>query len=691
MPARNSIRLGALAAALAACAAQAAAQVPPAKPLTLVDASRLSLQNAPVVKLATEDVKAQEGSLRQARGAFDVVVGVRPAFTHVEDDLQNSPFQEPELIKRGVAQGLNRSLHLVADALAEQRKNGRADLPLCPIDGTYGGYVVTLPGTTVPIPLCRPAASSLGTAGYNNVEEGTTDAMSFLYRMPLTFDPMSTFDFQSMLGNIYGIELKNSVLQTREHSFAMLDGLQAAARAVEVRAGLAYTRMGEMPKTYFTDTASLVADITKPMRAGSIVRFTATFDGSGTMYRGKPIDPVFGGSSVRNRFGNRLEAEWVQPLLRGRGKETVEANERAARKNVEASRYVLQQASADQVLATADAYVGLLAAQETLALRRQSLENQRRLLEATIKLVAAGEVPSADVARARARVSEVEASVETARGGVLAAQALLADVMGTPAAEVAMLAGSDRLPTAPIEIDFEALSKGAVGRRADVKASEAFRDSSRIFMAAARANTRMRLDVRFSGGFAQNYFGPIFYSLPDERPEKVSPDAYVRYFSLTGLGRAFGRHWGPIAAVTGVFELPFGNNQRLGNLAQSIAASHQSEIRLADATRSIQNRVPQFAEDVRQARLEWQQRQAAVTGYEATWDATQRLRTAGEITLIDTLLTEQLLTEARLQLVEARRVYASAVARYKRETGTLLAGGDATPGQPDLAGIVSAR
>ena len=57
-------------------------------------------------------------------------------------------------------------------------------------------------------------------------------------------------------------------------------------------------------------------------------------------------------------------------------------------------------------------------------------------------------------------------------------------------------------------------------------------------------------------------------------------------------------------------------------------------------------------------------------------DATQRLRAAGEITLIDTLLTEQLLTEARLQLVEARRVYASAIARFKRETGTLLAGGD---------------
>src|SRR5512133_1195763 len=164
MPARNIIRSGVLAAAVACAAAPAAAQAPPAKPLSLAEASRLSLQNAPVVQLATEDVKAQQGNLRQARGAFDTVVGVRPAFTHVEDDIQNTPYWEPELIKRGTAEGLNRSLHLVADALADQRKNGRADLPLCPIDGNYSAYVVTLPGSTVPIPLCRPMASSLDTS-----------------------------------------------------------------------------------------------------------------------------------------------------------------------------------------------------------------------------------------------------------------------------------------------------------------------------------------------------------------------------------------------------------------------------------------------------------------------------------------------------------------------------------------------
>jgi outer membrane protein TolC len=326
-----------------------------------------------------------------------------------------------------------------------------------------------------------------------------------------------------------------------------------------------------------------------------------------------------------------------------------------------------------------------------VSLNRQSLETQRRLLEATIKLVAAGEVPTADVARARARVAETEASVEGSRGAVLAAQAQLADVMGTPATEVATLVGADALPGAPIDLDLAALARGAVDRRDDLKASAAFRDSSRIFAAAAKANTRSRFDIRLSGGVAQNYWGPIFYSLPDERPEKVSPDSYVKYFSLTGTRRAFGRHWSPIAAITGVFELPFGNNRRLGALAQSVAALNQSEIRLADATRAVQNQVPQFAEDVRQARLEWQQRQAAVTSYEATWDATQRLRAAGEITLIDTLLTEQQLTEARLQLVEARRVYASSVARFKRETGTLFGGSDAASAQPDLAGIVAAR
>ena len=99
----------------------------------------------------------------------------------------------------------------------------------------------------------------------------------------------------------------------------------------------------------------------KPLRNGSVFQFTASFDGRGTLFRDKPIDPSFGGTDTPNSFGNRLEAAWVQPLQRGRGADTVQAAERAAGKTLEASRFNFQQASADQALATARASTAAVA------------------------------------------------------------------------------------------------------------------------------------------------------------------------------------------------------------------------------------------------------------------------------------------------------------------------------------------
>jgi outer membrane protein TolC len=687
----RTIRFGVLALSLAVWAAPVAAQSPPAaKPVSLTDAVRLTLEKAPVIQLAREDVSAQQAVVRQARGAFDGEVRLGPLFEHREDSIENTAYFEPERVKRGFAKGLNQAFHVVADNLAEQRRQGRGDLPLCPADGTYSSYYVTLPGSVLPVPLCRPASLSLGAQSYDNIANGG-DFNTLLYRQPLSFDPMSTYDLQSELASVFQVQVSTQVLDMRERSNELLDTLQVYARIVEVRAGLAYTRLGVLPDFVASNSVSIFGQYSKPFRNGNVFQFKATFDGRGTLFRGKPIDPTFGGSSTPNSWGNRLEAFWVQPLRRGHGADTVQAAERAAAKNVDASRFTFQQTSADQALATANAYFGLIAAEESLALTRQSLDTQRRTLETTIKLVGAGEVASADLARARARTSEVESDVATARLAVVAAQSTLADAMGVPYSEMSTLSAADAFPVKPVDLDVDALSTEASSRRADLKAASALRDTSRILLAAARADTRSRFDLSFSGGMAQRYYGSTFESLPSELANLPARDAYLTYYNPTGLGRAFQKRWEPVASITGTIELPFRNNRRLGRLDQATASVRESEIRLGDLGRSIQNAVPQFADNLRRARAEWEQRQDAVIQYEATWDAAQRLRGAGEMTLIDTLLTEQQLTQARLQLVQAKRSYASAVARFRRETGTLVVFSDWTQGQPNLAGIVAAR
>jgi outer membrane protein TolC len=112
---------------------------------------------------------------------------------------------------------------------------------------------------------------------------------------------------------------------------------------------------------------------------------------------------------------------------------------------------------------------------------------------------------------------------------------------------------------------------------------------------------------------------------------------------------------------------------------------------VVDLSRSIENNLPKLADAIRQLRAEWQQRQEAVVQYEATWAVAQQLRDAGDMTLIDTLLTEQQLTQARLQLVQAKRDYASAVARFRRETGTIVDFTDWSRGRLNLVGVVMNR
>ena len=428
-------------------AGPAAAQAPPA--ITLADAVRTSLDKAPVVQLAHENVNAQQATLRVARGTFDGVFSVGPLFEHRENSTADGGTLENEKVKRGLALGISQGFGAVARALDQQLKNGRADLPVCPTDGSWSIYVATLPGTTLPVPLCRPASTALGVQSVDNLD-GANISASSLFRQPSGLDPMAIYDLQLKVANVYQVQVGSSVLDAHERGFQALNTLREIAHEVETRAGLAYTRLGALPDFQYTNTASIVGSLTKPLRNGTLLQIQATFDGRGAQFRGKPLDTVFGGRDTPNRYGSRVEVFWVQPLKRGRGATTVDAPERAARTNVDAARYTYQQTAADQALATANAYFSLIAAQEALAFTRQSLETQRRMLENTIKLVGAGEVASSDVTRARARTSEVEADVETGRLAVIAAQASLATAMGVSSAEMTTLAATDVFPARPL-------------------------------------------------------------------------------------------------------------------------------------------------------------------------------------------------------------------------------------------------
>lgn len=676
-------------------APSAGAQTPPTGSLTLVDGINQALEQANAVQLAREQVNLDQATVRFTGGAFDSALQIGPQFEHREDAIEITPFYNQERVKRGFATGLHTGFGEAANRLDDQIKAGRADLPLCPTDGVggvggnYSSYVLTLPGSSLPVPICRSATQSLNTPSLDPLTTGGLDG-SDLYRQALPFDPLASLQLQMVLSSAFRTQIATTAVNAQQEGAELLQTVTAAARIVEMQAGVIADRLGTLPQFVYSNTAALTGSFSKPLRNGSVFQFDASFNGQGILFRDKPIDPAFGGTDTPNSFVNQLELAWTQPLGRGSGRASVQAAERAAIKTVEADRYGYQQSAADQALATADAYFDLIAAQDSLALDQQSLVTERQLLDSTTRLIAAGEVPSADAARVRARTADVESDVASARLGVVAAQTRLADAMGLPAAAVTTLQASDVFPVRPYEADVETLSKNALTQRSDVKALTAFRDTSRILLTAAKADMRSRFDVRLSAGVAQAYRGPVFHSLGDENGQHLTNDLYAAYYNPVGFGRAFQQRLEPIGMVTVSYELPWGNNARTGRYAQALASTRQSDIRIADLDRTIENNLPKLTEDLRRARTEWEQRQDAVVQYESSWDSAQRQRAAGELTLVDTLLTEQQLTQARLALVQAKRDYASALAHLRREAGVLVAFSGAQP-QVNITGIVDAR
>ena len=174
MPARNSIRSGVLAAVArvrrgargrAGAAGQAARR--------WLTPSRLSLQKAPVVQLAG---RGREGAAGEpAAGARGVRHGRRrPPRVHPRRGRpsRTRPYREPELIKRGTAEGLE-PLAAPGGRRAGQPAEERARRPPA-LPGRRQLQRATwsrFPAAPFPVPLCRPMSSSLGTSGLSRTSK----------------------------------------------------------------------------------------------------------------------------------------------------------------------------------------------------------------------------------------------------------------------------------------------------------------------------------------------------------------------------------------------------------------------------------------------------------------------------------------------------------------------------------------
>jgi outer membrane protein TolC len=355
-----------------------------------------------------------------------------------------------------------------------------------------------------------------------------------------------------------------------------------------------------------------------------------------------------------------LRLDW--PLAKGGGAASADANERAARLEVEAALQTVASTASRSVLQTVLSYWALAAAEERLALVERSTQQQQQIEKFSQALVTADEIPRSELDRIRARSADAEAAAAQARQALVSARIDLARAIGSTVVDLgdAPLA-RDPLPDPPTTSELGKVSPGelsalASSRRADVKAAMRHRDAADVLLTASRINLRPRIDFSVQAGYSGLY-----------------EDAALDATSGTGCWRSITGRWaGPNVALGLRFELPFGNDTYRGQFVQAGSVREQAEISAKDLERTAVIQVLGLSLSVRRAEAEASARQEAAMESDRMVATSFEQFRGGELSLIDAILTERGQTQAALDYVTARQALASSVAELRFEMGSLV-------------------
>jgi outer membrane protein TolC len=685
---------GILVGALVAVPAGAADEAKTYPPISLDAAVKIAISRNPDVLRAKATVKAQEGAYKAARGTFDPVFNFNPSLKYQKSTLSGSLFQH-ELDRRTQLQDASVAFGEVRDEYATAIAKQIAGLPPCPGGFTQLTINQSISGNANPnspfgTVLCVPLVTDTTTPQDPQSLTGLVNSVL----LPPTAGAGTNSDFLTQLAPILNLNVQQLSEDLQQTGIEILQqGYKFSIEGNEI-AALDFNRLGGTPNLMTVKTAAIEFDIEKTFRFGSTLEFQATFQGQEQGYIGKVLDPVFGGIEVPNLFTSNLTLTLTQPLGQGRGTTATDAAEKAAQANADAARNQYQHQLSRSTLDTVNAYLNVAAAEDNIDLLQLSVDGNKRILDAMQQLMKAGEKSRSEVDRIAARLADVQGSLDDARVSLLQAQGSLALATGLRPEEVRVgPLASERLASTAGDVDFGALARNAAANRRDLRAAEFQRNSAQYLEDAAASNMKHRFDLFLTGGFGNAYYSPFFRVLKDEfintpTEPKESP---VDYFDPKGIFRAWQQRWEPEVAVKLKFSVPFRNRTSRGKLMQAQATRHEADIQYGSLARIVSENVTSQTLAVQRARAELDRTTESVKQHEITWKATQQLLSAGDISVIDSIVTEQDLTSARLNLVQARLTYAQALAQLRFESGTLVRLGDREAEGVNLEGLVEGR
>ena len=394
---------------------------------------------------------------------------------------------------------------------------------------------------------------------------------------------------------------------------------------------------------------------TKTTQVGTTKLFTNGLQANLVAAHTTSMSNIFPATSTPRQSIGALTFQLRVPLLRNSGNVTA-APLRAAELEALAARSDLEFAVSNVVLSSALGYWDYLAKTQRLTIARSSEKRGEESLDELRKLIAADELPQAEINLGLASQSDRRGARIAAEQALLESRLTLGRTLGL-SAEATMAIGElvDGFPgyiglTTDSEAHRQALLARSLGTRSDLMALRQRYEAAQILLDASRKNELPQLDLVFG----------------------VTQSGLAEGKSSAAFGPAFGRNFGQGYSGSLIFQMPLGNNTARGLVRQQAALVDAQRIKINELGHAISGSIEIAAYAIVRAVEQLKEADAAVKTYAVGLANERTKRRLGLSTLVNILNVEDRYNNALLSAVQARQAYASAIAQFRFAAGMLL-------------------
>ena len=360
--------------------------------------------------------------------------------------------------------------------------------------------------------------------------------------------------------------------------------------------------------------------------------------------------------------GNNISQFDIQlnvPLLRGRGRDVVDAQEMTAKIEVDASLFDLNQTVAQILWNTVSDYWRVVAAIREWQVASDSEARGRSFVSNTQALIDADEAPQNDRHAVQANLAGRTDMRLLAEQNLSAARQQLALDLGLSASEIPALGETtDDFPAAvsqpAIRTDPASVStfiSESLRRRADLLGVKRRSAEFSVQSKAAKNLLLPQLDLTVRTGYSGLRIGR---SLGDYA---IAPFQGVQGEDIIG-------------GIT--FSFPPANHFARGQVIQTEASARQNLIRVGDTERSITAAVLTAVNDVAASRERLRSAGDSVEAFQRALQGERDKFSLGLNAIVDVLTIEDRLTQALTNQVNAQLSYALALVEFRFATGTII-------------------